>query len=294
MPSSQLPESEYYKAAFRLPFNLWFLWITGLSPFMLAFIPDFGLNFWPWLIGAGLEAIFLASVPTNERFRLWVRSIRSTPKPRETRFEEAKVIASLDPSLQKRVYAVNAIVQKIKTTVLPLNTSENIFLEENLSKIESLRSNYIRLAATLQNYYEYMQTVNRKGIEADLLRLEDSMLNSTEKIKQVREKNAEVLKQRIKKIDTAEENRDYIIAQLETIEDTLQLARDQSMTMATNKNLSLQIDNVLSGLADTTAMAEEMQNLIEMSEIQGIFDSSSPLDSMSAGSGQVPKRDKTK
>lgn len=293
MPSSsQLPESEYLKTAFFLPANLWFLWITGLSPVMFLFATH-QFTPWPWLLGIGLESLYMATVPTNERFRRWVRSIKYKVKTKEVSFDEAKTIEHLDPSLQKRVYAVNAIVQKIKSTVQPINTSENIFLEENLAKVESLRTNYIRLTATLQNYYEYMQTVNRKGIESDLQRLEDSILNSSEKIKQIREKNAEVLQQRIKKIDSAEENRDYIIAQLETIEDTLQLARDQSMTMANNKNLSLQIDNVLNGLADTTAMAEEMQNLIELSDIQGIFESTPSIDAISSTSNKPINRTKT-
>jgi hypothetical protein len=80
----------------------------------------------------------------------------------------------------------------------------------------------------------------------------------------VKLKNIEVLQRRLEKIHKARANREYLAAQLQTIEDTLRLAVDQAITLSDPQGAGVQVETLLQNLQDSEQLASELDSLLDL------------------------------
>jgi len=80
----------------------------------------------------------------------------------------------------------------------------------------------------------------------------------------------------MEKLIKAKANCEYLLAQMETIEDTMKLVIDQAITLSDPKGMGLQIDTLLLNLQETELVAAEMESFTELE--QGLSDEIFPLE----------------
>jgi hypothetical protein len=78
-------------------------------------------------------------------------------------------------------------------------------------------------------------------------------------VQQIKARTRSVLEKRLDRYKKAVENRDLIDAQTETVQEVLQLLRDQSYSMRDPRSITEQIDGLVSSAEETERGVKDME-----------------------------------
>ena len=92
--------------------------------------------------------------------------------------------------------------------------------------------------------------------------LEREMKTGPEKVQQVKARTRAVLAKRLERFQKAVENRDLINAQTETIQEVLQLLRDQSYSMRDPRSITDQVDGLISSAEETERGVKDLEDIL--------------------------------
>jgi hypothetical protein len=248
---------EYVRRAFHNPYNYGCIMLAlGLG------VIDQNIG---WvLIGTALEGLYLYFMASNPRFQRVVDSeledqaLVNVGKLKQSLWEY------IDPSLRKRYSDIETMASRLKGDMENFAKIEDPLVKENLRKVATLMSSFLKLCVAITRYRNYLGTTDPKSLEKDITRLEEEALDADERVAAVKVKNVDVLKKRLEKITKARANVEYLAAQLETIEDTMRLVVDQAVTLTDPKGMSTQIDSLLYTLNDAELIAAEMEGFDEL------------------------------
>ena len=236
----------------------------------LALVAGLGLLFWRnggdglIMLGGGLELLYLYFAASNPRFQRWVDSELAAEKELAIGALRDALWPSIEDSLRERYMTLEGLTARLTSDHMMLAAKNDPFLEDNIRKVKSLLANYLKIAAAVTRYRNYLSNVDEAYIANDIERLESEILGASERVQEVRRKNIDVLRKRLDKIEKARANCEYLRAQMDTIEDTLELSVDQAMTLSDPKGMGVQIDNLLHTLQETELVAAEMEGFSEL------------------------------
>jgi len=94
--------------------------------------------------------------------------------------------------------------------------------------------------------------------------LEHEMKSGPERVQQIKARTRSVLEKRLDRYKKAVENRDLIDAQTETVQEVLQLLRDQSYSMRDPRSITEQIDGLVSSAEETERGVKDMEEILAM------------------------------
>jgi hypothetical protein len=225
----------------------------------------------PVMFGTGLELAYLYFMATNPRF---IRNL-------DAQLEDAKLLRidvlrdklwpHIDTPLQQKYRELEGMTRRLRAEYEGLGSKADAMQEDNYRKIIMLLASYLKIARAVTRYRGYLSGVNPDQIDKDIERLKKQCEGITdERVLGVRKKNIDVLQKRLEKIEKARANADYLVAQMEAIEDTMRLVVDQAITLSDPKGSNIQIDNLLVTLNDTELVSTEMEYYDELE--QGMAD----------------------
>lgn len=218
-----------------------------------------------WLfMGAGLEIGYLFMLSTNPRFQRVVDSELEDQKSLKVEEFAKSLWPHIDQDLRQRYTDLDNLSGRLSTDILPTSSDNRDMLKDNQRKVAVLLASYLKIAVAVTRYRHYLTGVNPDTINKDVARLTKEIDGADDRIKAVKQKNLEILKKRLEKIDKAKANCEYLAAQMEAIEDTMRLVVDQAVTLTDPKGMGTQIDNLLQTLQDTDLIAAEMEPYAEM------------------------------
>lgn len=255
--SGKYPFKEYLRQAFHNWYNY------GL----LILFAGLGLinGNWGWfLVGAGLEVVLLYNVANDPRFQRWVNSMREDEKEMEVFGLRNALWPHIARDLQARYMDLEQLTARMRGDITSFSKVKDPLIKDNLRKISVLLSSYLKLAVAVTRYRNYLGGVNMSQIDGDIGRLRSEMESADDRVKEIKQKNIDILAKRAEKIDKAKANVEYLGAQMETIADTMRLVVDQAITLSDPKGMSTQIDSLLTTLHDTDLIAAEMESLDEI------------------------------
>lgn len=262
------PFMEYVRRAFYNPYNYGLMLLFGGLT-----VIDWNIG---WLaIGVALEAAYLYTLSTNQRFQRVVDSeledqvLVNVDRLREQLWEY------VDPSLRKRFQDVEALAKRLHGDMKNFAQLKDPLVKENVRKVATLMTSFLKLCVAITRYRNYLGDVKPGDLERDIKRLEEEALDADERVAAVKSKNVDVLRKRLERITKARANVEYLAAQLETIEDTMRLVVDQAVTLTDPKGMSTQIDSLLFTLSDAELIAAEMESFDELES--GLLDRIDPL-----------------
>lgn len=266
--------TSYVKAAFLWQYNL--ICLAGAAIF--ALIAGTAL---PILLAAGLELMYLATVPHNLRFRRLVRSWQLADEQRKRQRKLAEMLQNLSPELQSRYIHCVQICGSIRANFAQLSSQSQIFLEQTDTSLEGLLTGYARLLYALWQQQQYLKATSSDQIRREIASLEKTLGGEPQRVQEINQKRIEILNKRLEKFAKISENRKVVEAQCAAVEDVLMLVRDQSVTMRDPQQVSDRLDNLMHDVEQTEQTVQQVETIFsdlssDMNGLVSLEDSSTP------------------
>jgi hypothetical protein len=248
----------FLKFAFANPYNISLL--TGaLAASALTLNPLIAVA------ALGAEALWLMHAPESRAMKrlVWDKKLDRMVAELEERELQGK-LATLDPREQERVRALFAEEQKINQLAAQNPSFSGDLMRDELVKSSALVGAFVEMALTCSRYERYLASVNRQALEHDRSMLENRIraAKPDAPATEIAKKNLEIIQKRKEKITEIEEYITVARGQLELIENTFHLISDQIVTMQSPREMSGQLDELLSGVEAVRSAAIDTDALL--------------------------------
>ena len=226
-------------------------------------------SFLPLILAAGLE---LTCLPLLERYHRYMRA-RDIEKERAAR-RETEVVDMLHamPEVERQHYReLQQLAAEIRGNYQTMTSTSQVLLSQLSDKLEVLLSSYLRMRYSLSRYGAYFRTTSADRITERMAMLEHEMQKGSEKVHQVKARTHAVLAKRLERYQKAVENRELISAQTETIQEVLQLLRDQSYSMRDPRSIADQVDGLISSAEETERGVKDLEDILSEDDETGLL-----------------------
>lgn len=268
--------SNYLKAAFLNVYNLSLLGGAATASVLTG----------DWLIGLGalgVEALWLVFGPDFKPFQRAVREADRASREKEDRARVEKLMSELSEREWQRAKALDELRREIERDMANNPSFQAILLQTELEKLAQLHASFVRLAAACRRAETYLQAVDVKDLERQIKAqqgLQEKMTD--ESVRELAGKNANVLQ---KRLDTIKEIETFLArarGQMNLIENSVRLLRDQALTMTSPDQLTEQLDDLLTGVDAVQASVKEAEALIGGRGLEPIAPIAAPGQAQSA------------
>ena len=252
-------EPNYLAEAFKSEYNL-----IGLGTALgFAILAGSGL---PLLLAAGVQLVVLPLVAGSERYQRLVRARRNeetqAEKQQKRELEASEMLKELPEVERQRYHGLATLSGEIRDNYKGLDSSSRMLLEELVQKLEFLLSFYLRMRYSVTRYEGYLATTDPARIEHRIKDLEREAKEGPERIQQIKARTKAVLGKRLERYRKADENRQMVDAQTETVLEVLQLLRDQSYSMRDPREITDQLDGLVSAAEETERGVKDMEDIL--------------------------------
>ena len=252
-------EPNYLASAFKSEYNL-----IGLGT-ALGFAILAGSAF-PLLLAAGVQLVVLPLVAGSERYQRLVRARRNeeaqAEKQQRRQVEASEMIKDLPEVERQRYHGLETLSREIRENYKGLDSSSRMLLDELVQKLDFLLSFYLRMRYSVTRYEGYLATTDPGRIERRIKDLEREAKEGPERIQQIKARTKAVLLKRLERYHKAEDNQKLVDAQTETVLEVLQLLRDQSYSMRDPREITEQLDGLVSAAEETERGVKDMEDIL--------------------------------
>ncbi len=257
-----MPEEPNYLAhAFKSQYNL-----IGLAT-ALGFAVVSG-TWLPLLVAAGVEMIALPLVSGNGRFQRLVKARESEEKvqakEQRAQLEASEMLRFLADVERVRYRQLEHQAQEIRNNYAGLDATSRLLVDELEGKLGFLLSFYLRMRHSLSRYDRYFSTTDPERMQERIAMLDHEIATGSARVKEVKTRTKQVLEKRMERYGKALENKQLIDAQTETVQEVLQLLRDQSYSMRDPRSITEQLDGLVSSAEETERGVRDMEELLSL------------------------------
>lgn len=256
--------SDYIKAAFNArPFGMWIPpnWV-GLAAFGMFGLLNPGF----WLLGAGLELAYLYALVSNGRFRSIIDARFSGERTQDSQVQLGEVLSRLGTD-ERNAYV--AMVRRSHSILEQLAGSGKNApgLNAQSDSFNRLLWIYVRLLLTKQA----LKRLVEEGGQSEEKRIAERRLELVERLKQkdmaedLRQSlqgQLEILEQRLTKRREAREKITFVEAELQRLQEQVELLREQTVISTSPETVSNRIDQITATLSGTTEWMGEQQRVL--------------------------------
>lgn len=268
--------TNYLKAAFLNVYNLSLL--AG------AAVASAATGDWLILAGAGaIEALWLVLGPDLKPFQRAVREAERQAREKADRARVDQLMAELPEREWQRAKALDELRREIERDMANNPSFQAILLQTELEKLKQLHLSFVKLAYGCRRAETYLQAVDLRELERQLKAqetLQEKMAD--ESVRSLAQKNAAVLGKRLETIKEIEKFLARARGQMNLIENSVRLLRDQALTMTSPDQLTEQLDDLLTGVDAVAATVKESEALMSGNGLEPI----API----AGEGETAAR----
>jgi hypothetical protein len=277
----QQEQISYVKEAFHLQYNL--IALAGVGAFALI-----SGSFLPLILAGGLELMYLATVPNNDRFQRLVRSWKFAEQQKKKQQQLGEMLRTLPSEMQSRYVHSAQICAAIRSNFAQFSSTSQIFLQQIDARLQGLLSGYARLLLAAAQQQQYMRSTDPGEFKREIASLQKTMSNDPPKVQEINKKRIEILSKRQEKFDKISENRKVVDAQLSAVEDVLMLVRDQSVTMRDPQQVSDRLDSLVHDVEQTEQTVQQVEAIF--SDLSPDLDGLMSLDEAPTSSASGPAR----
>ncbi len=249
--------ASYFKEALTWQYN----WITLLGLGAFALVSGSGL---PLVLAAGAELIYLSLVPQSSRFRRLVRSWKYAEEKKLHQSKLAQLMGELPRELQERYSKMDESVEAIRQNYRKLSHSSQMFTGPMDQRLLGLLDAHLRLLHAAHQHGQYLRTTDTDQVLQDITSLERRLEEDSPPVQEINRRRIEVLHKRLERYDKVLENSKVLAAQIQALEDVLDLIRDQSFTMKDPQHLSDQLDTLVTDVEHTEESIREMEAIYQL------------------------------
>lgn len=246
---------KYLRAAFVWRWNL-LAFGAGIATALLSGHPDA-----VFALVAAAEIGYLGMLSTHPRFR---KAIDARPAPKTTSANHAQLLnqirAALRPevwerfeTLRDRCLGLDRLARQFRG---PEASQSNVASEIQTSSLERLLWMFLKLLYSVDALNRFLRGTDREELvqgvaigEKELETARSSQRN--EKLLKSLEDKVETLRQRLANYDRAAENREFLTAELDRIEQKVNAIGEMSISAHDAADFSSQVDGITDGIAAT-------------------------------------------
>lgn len=251
-------EINYVKEAFQWQYNV--IGLLGAGAFALV-----SGTAVPILLAAGAELMYLATVPQMDRFQRLVRSWKFSDEQKQRDDQLRQMLYVLPEGYRNRYKELRALADSIGSNYRRLSANSQMFLGQLEQQLNGLLASFIRLSQAAVLHHEYLSSTNPDQIRREASDLQQRLAKDPLKVQEINKKRIEILEKRLDKYAKIRENRQVVDAQLQAIQDVLNLIRDQSMTMTDPQQVSDRLENLVKDVEHTEQTIQEMEAIFQLS-----------------------------
>jgi hypothetical protein len=256
-------EPNYFAHAFKSQYNLIGI-ATAFGFALLSRSVD------PLILAAGIEMVVLPLVAWNQRFQRFVRAEISADEKQETQVrkqvEVHEMMQYMPDEERQRYRKLQGLSSEIRENYKGLDASSRMLLDELVQKLDFLMSFYLRMRYSLVRYAAYFSTTDPERIQERIAMLDHEVAESPERIRQIKTRTKGVLAKRLERYQKALENKQLVEAQTETVEEVLQLLRDQSYSIRDPRSITEQLDGLVSSAEETERGVRDMEDILAIEQ----------------------------
>ena len=256
-------EPNYLAHAFKSQYNL-----IGLGTALgFSFLSGSPL---PLFLAAGIELILLPLVSWSQRFQRLVRArlLQDGEEQRQTKTQDQNyaLFRQLSDNEKQRYRALEGLAGEIRNNYAGLDSSSRMLLDDLIQKLDFLLQFYLRMRASVTRYERYFATTDPERIEERIAMLDGEIAQGSDRVKEIKSKTRAVLLKRMQRYQKALENKQLVDAQTETVQEVLQLLRDQSYSMSDPRTITQQLDGLVSSAEETERGVRDMEELLAVDQ----------------------------
>lgn len=246
----------YVREAFTWQYNV--IGLAGAAAFALVSGSPL-----PLVLAAGLELIYLSTVPRLPRFRRLVRSQRYAEEKRRHAESLEALLAELPAESRKRYAELHGMCEAIRANHARLSSTSQILVKQMEERLHGLLQSYLRLLHAETEHDRYVRVTNGDDIKREITAIQRHLASDALKVQEINRKRIEILTRRLEKFDKIHENRQVVQAQCAAIEDMLELMRDQSVTMRDPQELSDRLESLVHEVEQTEQTVREVETIFQ-------------------------------
>jgi hypothetical protein len=255
-----MPEEPNYLAqAFKSQYNVIGL-VTALG---FAVLSGSAL---PLLLAAGVEMMVLPLVAGNDRFQRLVKARIYEERDQKSRaakqMETSEILQELPDRERSRYRSLEGMAREIRENYKGLDSSSRMLLEELIRKLDFLLSFYLRMRFSLSRYESYLSSTDPERIQERIAMLDQEIAKGPQRVQQIKARTKLVLQKRQERYAKALENKQLVEAQTETVEEVLQLLRDQSYSIRDPRSITEQLDGLVSSAEETERGVKDLEAIL--------------------------------
>jgi hypothetical protein len=252
-------EPNYFAQAFKSQYNVIGL-VTALG---FAVLSGSAL---PLLLAAGVEMVVLPLVAGNDRFQRLVKARIYEERDQKTRaakqMETSEILQELPDRDRLRYRSLEGMAREIRENYKGLDSSSRMLLEELIRKLDFLLSFYLRMRFSLSRYEGYLSSTDPERIQERIAMLDQEIAKGPQRVQQIKARTKLVLQKRQERYAKALENKQLVEAQTETVEEVLQLLRDQSYSIRDPRSITEQLDGLVSSAEETERGVKDLEAIL--------------------------------
>jgi hypothetical protein len=253
------PEPNYFAHAFKSQYNIIGL-VTAVG---FAVLSGSAL---PLLLAAGVEMVVLPLVAGNNRYQRLVKARlyeeREEKSQAAKNMETSEILRELEDRERVRYRGLEGMAREIRQNYKGLDSSSQVLLEELVKKLDFLLSFYLRMRYSLSRYEGYLASTDPERIQERIAMLDHEIAKGPERVQQIKARTKVVLQKRMERYQKAQENKQLVEAQTESVEQVLQLLRDQSYSIQDPRSITEQLDGLVSSAEETERGVKDMELIL--------------------------------
>lgn len=263
-------EPNYFSEAFFHPVNK-----ISLAGFAVLGLMASGFL---WL-GAAFELAYLALVPSDPRFQRSCRAKRLGAKLEDLPAIAERLVRELSVQAQRRYRELEALIQTIESRKDTVDPASLVLMEGSVGKLDYLLFGYLRMLHAADHLEGYLAQTDHDEILDSARKLRDEMdQTASARVRQVKQRNLEILDERVKRYHQAGEELSYLKANLSAAEDTVRLVRDRVVSTGTLGTALGELDLVLEDLKQGEHLMAAVDPIDELERPAETIDTGAPVE----------------
>ncbi len=250
----------YFVSALRQPVSLTVL--AGLGMISLV-----SMNPLPILIGLAGKAAFVTVAPMLPAWRRSVDACEEKRKLTESQNKAKEMLRRLPDADQRRYHALMQTAVSIRENYARYNDASRSYLEQLSERLDGMLLRYLRMLIAENNYTGHLSKNSAGEMDRRIGALQQEMAQDDERVRSIKEKQLAILEQRKGKLIKAEADRSVLGAQLSTLEELMNLLKEQAITMKEPDEMNAQLDSLMAEIEHTedtvTALESSFETLFD-------------------------------
>ncbi|MHA1568657.1 MAG: hypothetical protein ACTSXZ_04240 [Alphaproteobacteria bacterium] len=248
----------FFLAALKQPGNLVYLAFAGGLALLLGF--KYGLIL---ALGFGaIEAIYLLNRGRSKKFRRKIlRKLGWGGEVTTKQLDQAADVIS-DTSVERY-----RLFRKHVNTVVDLADSRDMdddpLIAGVLANLQTMSLSYLKLLLAEAELKRIITTTDPEKIKRQLADLEEKIQQAKDvTLVRTLEQNQELLTRRLKRYKTAADKKRNVSAQLDLMDSTVKLLREQAADFSSPADITAQVDVVLTNMHDARVLQGEVDHIL--------------------------------